>query len=184
MSLDAVTGVARICGCRLRASEFWPISCAYLLLKSLLRASVSMALLAARICIPKHPCVHPFQKWPLRSSVFRIINNQHLDLNIWNFGFYYWVFRVPLSNPCLWGVIQSTKNISHATRTVTVVHVILCCKTPVVKRKDSDVRIQMMGFSESEYACTQGSFLKQMHARVVVGTDVHNQKVNFYQCKQ
>jgi len=50
------------------------------------------------------------------------------------------------------------------------------CKTPVVKTKVSDVRIHMLGFIDSENGCTQGSFLKRMHARVSSDTDARNQK--------
>jgi len=34
----------------------------------------------------------------------------------------------------------------------------------------------MLGFSDSENGCTQGSFLKRMHARVFESTDARNQK--------
>jgi len=34
----------------------------------------------------------------------------------------------------------------------------------------------MLVFSDSEHGCTQGSFLKRMHARVLWGTDARNQK--------
>jgi len=39
-------------------------------------------------------------------------------------------------------------------------------------------------FSDFENGCTQGSFLKRMHARVVLGTDARNQKDNFDGCTQ
>jgi len=46
-----------------------------------------------------------------------------------------------------------------------------CRLTPVVKPKVSDFRIQMLVFSDSENTCTQESFLKRMHARVIFETD-------------
>ena len=45
-----------------------------------------------------------------------------------------------------------------------------CCKNPVVKTKVSVVQIQMLVFSDFENGYTQGSYLKRMHARVVLGT--------------
>jgi len=42
------------------------------------RAFVKMAFMVARISVPKYPCVHPFQKRPLRASVFK-----SLKTNIW-----------------------------------------------------------------------------------------------------
>ena len=92
--------------CRLRASGICPIPCVHPLPKSLLRVSVKMAFLVARIGAQKDPCVHPFQRWPLHASIIRVTKNQHLDPNIRNFGVYYRFshsHRVPLSNPCLWG---------------------------------------------------------------------------------
>ena len=125
-------------GCRLRASRICPIPCAYPLPKSPLRASVKMAFLVARIGVPKDPGVHPFQKWSLRASVFKVIKNQHLDPNItlefetWGFttGFEQKSHWVPLSNPYLWGVIQSTRTIPHATwtRTVSAVRAMILMK--------------------------------------------------------
>jgi len=46
----------------LRASEICPTPCAHPLLKSPLRASVTMAFLVARIGAQNDPCVHPFQE--------------------------------------------------------------------------------------------------------------------------
>ena len=60
--------------------------CAYPLPKSPLRASVKIAFLVVRIGAQNDIFVHPFQKWPLRASVFRVTKNQHLDPNIRNFG--------------------------------------------------------------------------------------------------
>jgi len=57
-------------------------------------------------------------------------------------------------------------------------------KTPLVKTKVSDVWIQMLDFRYSKHGCTQGSFLKRMHARVFLGTDVRNQKGQFDGCTQ
>jgi len=59
-----------------------------------------------------------------------------------------------------------------------------CCKPLVVKTKVSDVRIQMLGFSDFENGCMQGSFLKRMHARVSLGTNARNQKGHFNGCTQ
>jgi len=42
----------------------------------------------------------------------------------------------------------------------------------------------MMVFGNSENRCTQGSFLKRMHARVVLGTGARNQKGHFDGCTQ
>jgi len=56
-----------------------------------------------------------------------------------------------------------------------------CCKPLVVKAKVSDVRIQMLVFSDFENGCMQGSFLKRtlcwalMHAtRKAILTDARN----------
>jgi len=59
-----------------------------------------------------------------------------------------------------------------------------CCKTPVVRTKVSDVRIQMFVFTDSENGCMQGSFLKRMHARGFWGTDVRNQRGHSDGCTQ
>jgi len=41
-----------------------------------------------------------------------------------------------------------------------------------------------VGFYGLENGCTQGSFLKQMHARVFLCTDARNQKGHFDGCTQ
>jgi len=91
--------------------------------------------------------------------------------------------RVPLFNPCLWGGIQSTGTIPHATWTLTVsaVRAILCCKNAVVKPK---VWIQMLVLSDLKMdarkghfwnGCTQGSFCALMRAnRKAILTDARN----------
>ena len=53
-----------------------------------------------------------------------------------------------------------------------------CCKIPVVKTKILDVQIQMLGFSDSENGCTQGSFLKRMHTRVFLAIDTRKVGTN------
>jgi len=58
------------------------------------------------------------------------------------------------------------------------------CKTQVVKAKVSDVRIQMLGFSDYENERMKGSFLKRMHARLFLGSNVRNQKGHFDGCTQ
>jgi len=60
-----------------------------------------MAFLVERISARKDPCVHPFQKGPLRSSLFRFTKNQHLDPNIRNFGFYYRGFTTKTPSICV-----------------------------------------------------------------------------------
>ena len=60
----------------------------------------------------------------------------------------------------------------------------MAVKTPVVKTKVSDARIQKLVFSDSENRCTQGSFLKRMHARVFLGADVRNRKGHSDGCTQ
>ena len=77
---------------RLRASGICTIPCTYLLPKSLLRASVKIDFLFARISATKDPDVQPFQNRPLRASVFKITKNLYLDPNIQNFDYYYRVF--------------------------------------------------------------------------------------------
>ena len=57
-----------------------------------------------------------------------------------------------------------------------------CCKPLVVKAKVSDVRIQMLVFSDFENGCMQGSFLKRTHA--LLGTHARNQKGHFDGCTQ
>jgi len=59
-----------------------------------------------------------------------------------------------------------------------------CRKTLVVKTKVWDVWIQMLIFSDSENGCTQGSFLKRLHARAFLGIDVRNQNGHFDGCTQ
>jgi len=140
-----------------------------------------MAFLFVHIGAQKYPCVHPFQKWPLRASVFK-----SLKTNIWIRTFEILVFKtgfLPVSNPCLWGGVQPTGTISHATWTLTVsaVGAMLCCKTQVVKVK---VRVQTLVFSHMKTdackgyfwnGCTQGSFWALMRAtRKVVWTDARN----------
>jgi len=56
--------------------------------------------------------------------------------------------------------------------------------TPVVEPKVSDVWIQKLVFNDYENGCTQGSFLKRMHARIFWGTDARNQKGHFDGCTQ
>jgi len=55
---------------------------------------------------------------------------------------------------------------------------------PGSMNQNSDVRIQMLIFIHSENGCMQGSFLKRMHARVFLGTDVRNQKGHSDGCTQ
>jgi len=112
----------------------------------------------ARIRCPKVRCVHP-SKWPkktlacmsLRKEYLKQMSISHwkpresLKPNIWIRTYELWFLlpgfynshRVPLSNHCLWGGIQSTGTISHATWTLTVTvsaaRAIFCCKNPVVK---------------------------------------------------
>ena len=109
----------------------------------------------ARICCPKVRCVHP-SKWPfwLHTSVFqktlaciRFRNDpcvhpfsNHLKPPFGSEHPIIWFLlpsvhnsrRVPLSNLCQWGVIQSTGTIPHAiwTLTVSAFRAILCCKNP------------------------------------------------------
>ena len=75
----------------------------------------------------------------------------------------------------LWGGIQWTGTVPHATWTLTVslVRDILCCKPPVVNAKVSDFRIHMLVFSDLKTnarnsnfwnRCKQGSFCAPMHA--------------------
>jgi len=54
--------------------HIWDVGCAPVAQKSV-AASVKMAFLVARISAPKEPCVHPFQKRPLRASVFKSLKN-------------------------------------------------------------------------------------------------------------
>jgi len=83
--------------------------------------------------------------------------------------------RILLSNPCLWGGIQSTRTIPHATWTLTVsaVRSILYCKILVVNPKVLDVCIQLFVFCDMNTnarkghfwnGCTQGSFWATMCA--------------------
>ena len=91
--------------------------------------------------------------------------------------------RVPVSHPCLWGGIQPTGTVPHATWSLTVfaVRAILCWKNPMVKTK---VRIQMLVFSDLKTdarkghfwnGCTQESFWALICAtRKAILTDARN----------
>ena len=160
-----------------------------------------------RIRCPKVRCVHPSKSWPfwLRASVLkktlaciRFRNDpcvhafsESLKTNIWIRTSELWVLlpgfyhsqRVSLSNPCLWGGIQSTGTIPHATWTLTVsaVRVIFCFENPVVKPK---VRFQTLVCNDLKTdarkghfwnGCTQGSFWALMRAtRKAILTDARN----------
>ena len=138
-------------GCRLRASRICPILCAHPLPKSLLRASIKleMAFLVARIGAQDDPCVHPFQKWPLRASVFRVTKNQHLNPNISNFGFYNQGFTTAIGFQYPILVFEGVHNwlepflmpLATWTLAVSAVRAILYCKKR--SRRDSWARLQI-----------------------------------------
>ena len=161
-------------GCRLRASGICSIPCAHPLPKSPLCASVKMAFLVARIKAQKD----------IRFQV-------NLDPN---FGFYCRILqqRMALTADTVrvqvaWGMVlvdcipPNRQGLNNRT--------LWLLKPPVVKTyihiyKVSDVRIQILVFSDSENGCMQRSFLKRMHAGVFLGTDARNQKGHFDGCAQ
>ena len=127
--------------------HIWDVGCAPVAQKSV-AASVKMAFLVARISAPKEPCVHPFQKRPLRASVFKSLKN-----SIWIQTSKTFIFttgglpgcknkkdysnRVPLSNPCLLRgyTIDRKHSLCNLNPNDVTVRAILCCKNPAVKPK-------------------------------------------------
>ena len=119
-------------------------------------------------------CEHRCPKRPLRASVsemtlacFRFQSQSKLMFGLEHLKL--WVL-LPLFNPCLWGGIQSTGNLLHATwiLTVSAFRAILCCKNAVVKTK---IRIQTLVFIDFKTdackgqfwnGCTRGSFCALM----------------------
>jgi len=144
-----------------------------------------MAFLVARIIAQKDPCVHPFQKWTLRASVFESVKT-----NIW-------IRTLVFTNGFLQQRMAPPTPLGfrlHAEWFWLIIYPIIdkdwimepyrCCRTSVVKTKVSVVRIQMLVFTNSENRCMQGLFLKRMHARGFWGTDVRNQKGHLDDCTQ